>query len=265
LITRINEVLKNDTIFFAEQLFRMYYSQNKDNMWVPSIPYREFSYIPFTRQDNDYMVRHISFDGYIELQEFLIKCAPRHFYMSTSLYSNPSIRPMENKNRFSQTLTFDIDAKNIDAAKEELYGLIDILKDTMGILDPNIKIFFSGNKGFHVYVNDPDYNGLGKEERKQISDYMLYKNVKIDSPITYDTSRLIRYPNSLHGSTGFRVRQLDPKEIDHFDPFYDATVFSGEITCLIYNRYKTIDANAAVYAILNGLVKKIRNARVDVI
>lgn len=55
----------------------------------------------------------------------------------------------------------------------------------------------------------------------------------IDEPVTTDVNRLIRFPRSLHGGTGFRVSRIDPDELSDFDPFVDAvpSVFSThEIT-----------------------------------
>jgi len=42
--------------------------------------------------------------------------------------------------------------------------------------------------------------------------------VEIDTPVTIDIHRLIRYPGSLHGKTGFRVQELFPDELDNFNP-----------------------------------------------
>ena len=42
--------------------------------------------------------------------------------------------------------------------------------------------------------------------------------VEIDTPVTIDTHRLIRYPGSLHGKTGFKVQEIFPDELDDFNP-----------------------------------------------
>ncbi|MFX1557081.1 MAG: DNA primase small subunit domain-containing protein [Promethearchaeota archaeon] len=41
---------------------------------------------------------------------------------------------------------------------------------------------------------------------------------EIDKPVSIDVHRLIRYPGSLHGKTGFKVQQLDLKELENFNP-----------------------------------------------
>jgi DNA primase small subunit len=42
--------------------------------------------------------------------------------------------------------------------------------------------------------------------------------VEVDVPVSIDIHRLIRYPGSLHGKTGFRVQELSIDEIDQFNP-----------------------------------------------
>ncbi|MCX6778053.1 MAG: DNA primase catalytic subunit PriS [Candidatus Micrarchaeota archaeon] len=45
----------------------------------------------------------------------------------------------------------------------------------------------------------------------------------IDQAVTFDTSKLIRLPDSLHGETGFAARKI--KNLESFDPLKDAVVF----------------------------------------
>ena len=49
-----------------------------------------------------------------------------------------------------------------------------------------------------------------------------------DEPVTGDIKRLIRFPGSLHGKTGFRVEKIDMDMIDEFNPLDDPIVFSDE-------------------------------------
>lgn len=44
----------------------------------------------------------------------------------------------------------------------------------------------------------------------------------IDEPVTTDTNRLIRLPESLHGGSGLAVRRIDRAELAAFDPLRDA-------------------------------------------
>lgn len=42
--------------------------------------------------------------------------------------------------------------------------------------------------------------------------------VEIDIPVSIDIHRLIRYPGSLHGKTGFKVQELNPNDLDDYNP-----------------------------------------------
>jgi len=60
--------------------------------------------------------------------------------------------------------------------------------------------------------------------------------VEIDEPVTIDIHRLIRYPGSLHGKTGFKVQELTLKQLEEFNPLnesdddLDPIVFKSETT-----------------------------------
>ncbi len=49
-----------------------------------------------------------------------------------------------------------------------------------------------------------------------------------DEPVTADVRRLIRCPGSLHGGSGLRVTSLTIRDLEDFDPLYDAVVFGDE-------------------------------------
>ncbi|MFW9865207.1 MAG: DNA primase small subunit domain-containing protein [Candidatus Thorarchaeota archaeon] len=59
--------------------------------------------------------------------------------------------------------------------------------------------------------------------------------VEIDTPVTIDIHRLIRYPGSLHGKTGFRVQELNPDTLEKFNPLdemnemLDPIVFESKV------------------------------------
>jgi DNA primase small subunit len=42
--------------------------------------------------------------------------------------------------------------------------------------------------------------------------------VELDEPVTIDIHRLIRYPGSLHGKTGFKVQEIQFNELEDFNP-----------------------------------------------
>ena len=46
--------------------------------------------------------------------------------------------------------------------------------------------------------------------------------IEIDEPVTIDIHRLIRYPGTLHGKTGFKVQELNMKTLDDFNPLNES-------------------------------------------
>jgi len=58
--------------------------------------------------------------------------------------------------------------------------------------------------------------------------------IEVDIPVTIDTHRLIRYPGSLHGTTGFKVQEIYHDDLDLFNPLdesnekLDPIVFKSE-------------------------------------
>ncbi len=63
----------------------------------------------------------------------------------------------------------------ISGAKNEIKKLILILTGDLGIKKENIRVYFSGNEGFHVYVLESDYEKLDSRQRADLVDYILFK------------------------------------------------------------------------------------------
>ncbi len=70
---------------------------------------------------------------------------------------------------------------------------------------------------------------LTSEEYLPFKERISRRAALTDEPVTTDVKRLIRAPASLHGGSGLRVVELSgPKELDAFDPLYDAVVDFGD-------------------------------------
>jgi DNA primase small subunit len=71
--------------------------------------------------------------------------------------------------------------------------------------------------------NPPRYvlpKGIGKVAWRAIAQFAVEQmSAMVDEPVSTDIHRLIRLPGSLHGKTGFLVRQLEMKSLEKFDPF----------------------------------------------
>lgn len=216
--------------------------------------------------------------------------------------------------------------KCLDAAKNETIKLMEFLEEDFGFSENEIRVFFSGHRGYHIQVEDEKVRGLNAFERKEIVDYITglgfeapkpegqigigwkkraidglcefltqadvenlmkvglkrniaekiaqnkdkliddilksgewksvrgigpktltkmvehiiqLKSAKIDTVVTTDIHRLIRLPESLNSKTGLRKTELKPNEIDNFDPFSKAVIFTKEtVTVYVYDAPK---------------------------
>lgn len=106
---------------------------------------------------------------------------------------------------FTDALHWDLDAEDPKDAQEDLKILLDRLY-SMGAEEDNIQVYFSGNKGFHVFfysVDIREFNGslflnrYVKEVCKDIADGLNTFDASV-----YDRTRLIRVANSKHPKSG---------------------------------------------------------------
>jgi len=63
----------------------------------------------------------------------------------------------------------------IDATKDEVKKLTDILSNDFNIEEESIKIYFSGNEGFHIYVLNSQYDRAESKERSELADYLMFR------------------------------------------------------------------------------------------
>jgi DNA primase small subunit len=66
--------------------------------------------------------------------------------------------------------------------------------------------------------------------QKTVAEFGVDAGASVDEPVTGDIKRLIRFPGSLHGGSGFQVKTLTFEELKSFDPLSDSLVFSDKPT-----------------------------------
>ncbi|WP_338601884.1 DNA primase small subunit PriS [Sulfolobus tengchongensis] len=308
-----------------KNFFRQYYSNA--NLELPKdMELREFALQPF---GSDTYIRHLSFVSIDELKNYIVNVnIPLHLFYSSARYQLPAAKNMDEKGWMGSDLLFDIDADHIcqlrsirfcpicgsevssekcerdgseaieytemtneciNRGLDEARKLVDIIENDFG-LKP--KVYFSGNRGFHVQVDCfGDCALLDSDERKEIVEYVMgvgvpeypagddtapgwvgrrnrgIKGVEVDEQVTIDTKRLIRIPNSIHGKSGLIVKELnsidDFKLNESLSPFKGFTVFLPYITIetealdrrikLYRNVPIKIEASIGVYLHLKGL------------
>jgi DNA primase small subunit len=87
-----------------------------------------------------------------------------------------------------------------------------------------VKSFINSRKDFLYTITHESHNlwnieGFGmKNWKKLLRGIVRQIGVEIDEPVTIDIHRLIRYPGSLHGKTGFKVQELSLDQLNDFKP-----------------------------------------------
>lgn len=163
-----------------KKYFREYYEHWKSP--VPDlISSREVGFIPFYGS----MIRHIGLKNSGEVDAFVKRNVPRHLYYSTAYYRVPDEKKMEMKGWMGAELIFDLDADHIEGAEKMRYDEIlaevkkhtlrlieKFLMGTFGFEEDDLKIFFSGGRGYHVHILSEKVYGLNSDGRREIADYI---------------------------------------------------------------------------------------------
>ncbi|MEM2351031.1 MAG: DNA primase small subunit domain-containing protein [Thermoproteota archaeon] len=66
-----------------------------------------------------------------------------------------------------------VDENQLEKALKEADKLISVLIKDFGINEDCISVFFSGNRGYHVHVDQEEFINLTSEGRREIVDYLL--------------------------------------------------------------------------------------------
>jgi len=126
--------------------------------------------------------------------------------------------------------------KCIDGSKKEARRLIEFLLFDIGLELSAIAIYFSGNNGFHVHINDEGYISLDPQDRSNLVSYLSGTGLILESIGVRKTNRedgfFIRFPKS-GLAYGWRRRIAEKLKID----MTSATKFRN-----IVNQYRGYDA-----------------------
>lgn len=148
-----------------------------------------------------------------------------------------TIQRFANKSRvkgeaFIAPLYFDLDyGKDPEVARKEAVKIIDFFTKELDIDKHDLKVYFSGSKGFHIII---DYKAFGIRPRedlhkifKHIAGYLRYrlgktvekedkeeiKPLKSVDLKVYTSKRMLRLPNSVHQKTKLYKTRLTVKEL----------------------------------------------------
>jgi KaiC/GvpD/RAD55 family RecA-like ATPase len=136
--------------------------------------------------------------------------------MITHVEENSSVRGFDGP-VMADAFVWDFDHnEDIGKSQADAIELIERL-ESMGIDNNSIRVFFSGNKGFHVYFLSKELKDLGCSHIIPQISKMVCKNIAeglqtADESI-YDRTRIIRVINSKHPKSGLYKIPLDIEEL----------------------------------------------------
>lgn len=179
----------------------------------PAASEREWGHIPFTSGSGTTMVRHRSWldvAGGGSLGDFLARERPRHVYFSAGHYRYPGAGRMADKGWQASDLVFDLDADHLPAVdtdedsyatmlakcKDALFRLLDFLESDFDFED--LTVVFSGGRGYHVHVRDEGVLALGREQRREIVEYVRGPDVAFDDLVDRETVDGMGMKNPTH-------------------------------------------------------------------
>lgn len=152
---------------------------------------------------------------YNQFFEFLKTINCLDTYCSAYLYDNAKV---EEANLFGN-LYLDFDClEDFEKAREDVKHTLSFFKIVYKIQPDEIKIYFSGNKGFHLIIQNEilniqprkDLNCIFKMLAEQIRTFSIYKTVDLK---IYDSKRLFRVPNTINSKTGLYKIMITADEL----------------------------------------------------
>jgi len=129
--------------------------------------------------------------------------------------------------------------ENVGWEQKIILKLEDILTNSTHLEIEHLLIKFGLNKNIiksFIHSKDDFLETISKNERnlwiipnftlktwkKFLSGIVKEIGAEIDRPVSVDIHRLIRYPGSLHGKTGFNVKELSLNELEIFNPLNES-------------------------------------------
>ena len=189
----------NPTELLIRRKFQEFYLGLTKEFYLPPRPEkREYGFLLFKEK---FMVRHRAFRDPSVLLGAIRDLVPAHIYFSTAYYQEPTaameakdlkgaddswkckgcgtvgkggapkICPKCKNDRMDERTW--LCEQCLRQAKEETNKLLEMLYSDLGVEPSDLRIFFSGHRGYHVHVYSPQLQMMGEEERREIASYVL--------------------------------------------------------------------------------------------
>lgn len=232
------------SVRFIMNMFSRHYTESE--LFMPErFSKREFGFMFF---DRDFVMRHLSFPTRAALKKYLVNQVPSHVYYSCAYYEKPDAPTMAEKKWLGADLIFDLDADHVEGAKSlpydqmlekvkiEVIRLLDeFLLGDLGFAESDLRIVFSGGRGYHIHINSPRVLKLSSHERREIVDYVTGTGLDIDwvfPPASFETGRFMdridtsqrrRMPSGEDGGWRGRIRKGVDKLLKEFEGLDDSS------------------------------------------
>ncbi len=187
----------------SNNLFTSYYkSVDADEIAPKMTERREFGFGDYEKK---IAFRHIAFKNASELKRYFVEKHPPFASYSSAMYERPDARPMEAKVWLGSELIFDLDATDMHLKCQELHGrswvcknclnsvkdetirlVEDFLVPDFGFSKGEISINFSGNRGYHVHVDNDKVMQLDSRQRRQITEYIAGIGINPDRFFSFE-------------------------------------------------------------------------------
>ena len=179
---------------FALRFSEYYGSLDPASLWTPPrLRSREWMFVPWGGAPPD---RHRAFQSKTELLHYLQNRAPHSCFYSTAYYQRPSNRKMSEKGWLGADLIFDLDGDHlpgvsatdfptmIDTIQYQAWRLwSDFLHPEFGFREEYVQTTFSGHRGFHIHVRDPNLLHLDSNARREIVNYIRGEGIDVQSAL----------------------------------------------------------------------------------
>lgn len=190
--------MKPATYEFLRQRFSAYYNgevQGAGAVYLPeALREREWGFIFFSSGAKPAgMRRHLSFSSPEEVLSYLGTMTPAHVYYSSAYYARPGAGQMSDKGWLGADLIFDLDADHIvrgpydvmlARVKEELFKLIEMLTGELGFAECDLKVNFSGGRGYHVHIPTLAVRNWDSAERRELVNYVSGTGLSAEAMLT---------------------------------------------------------------------------------
>lgn len=196
-------MLDSNSARIASELFASYYKNADAEAIAPKlVSKREFGFGDYEKK---IAFRHFSFKNAAELKKYFAEKAPPFASYSSAIYERPDARPMEAKGWQGSELIFDLDATDMHLKCQEIHGkgwvcknclnsvkdetirlIEDFLIPDFGFSKKEMSVNFSGNRGYHVHVENEKVLQLDSRQRRQITEYIAGIGIDPDRFFTFE-------------------------------------------------------------------------------